>query len=156
MLILISQNDPSSTEFYTRTTAALDRQKASDQATAKKLQDAKDAANAQDPVGFQPPQKPIQVESAKVAPSPDRVEAVDPPDMRGEKSVAGRKTMKEKEKNDVQTSPSSLKKPPISPDKKVSDVKDSGSKEETVKTKEELEIDAELNTILKKGPSKFL
>lgn len=70
--------------------------------------------------------------------------------------MAGRKTMKDNEKNDVQSSPSSLKKPPISPDKKVQDVKDTANKEETVRTKEELELDAELNSILKKGPSKLL
>jgi len=156
MLISIPQNDSSSTEFYTRTASALDKQKSSDRETAQRLQEAKDAAQAQEPVGFQSPQKPIAVDTPKVAPAPDRGEAAKPPEMNGEKSVAGRKTMKEGEVKDAHSSRLSPKDSPAAADKEAQDEDETRGKEEIVKTKEDHEIESELNSILKKGPSKSL
>ncbi len=99
---------------------------------------------------------PIAVDTPKIAPAPDRVEAATPAGMNGEKSVAGRKTMKGSEVKDVHSGKLAPKVSPSAADKQAQDEDDTGSKEETVKSKEDQEIEIELNSILKKGPSKSL
>lgn len=155
------QKDTSSQEFYTRTVAALDRNDASDQEAALKLQAMKDAAKAQDPVGMmKAPQKPVvggaDKKASFPAPEPSALAAtekaaadkvVDSVD--SEKSVAGRKTMKGGETKDLRSG----KEAPLYP---KGDVANETTAEEKAETEEEHKIESELNTILKKGPSTFL
>ncbi len=156
MLTCYLQNDSSSTEFYSRTTAALDKQKASDRETAQQLQEAKDAANMHEPVGFQPPQKPIGVDTPKVAPNHDRPEVATSSDLNGKKSVAGRKTMKGTDFQGLHMGKLAPKETQVAADNKAQDEDEIAGKEEIVKSKEDQEIEIELNTILKKGPSESL
>ena len=66
----------------------------------------------------------------------------------GEKSVAGRKTLKGGETKDVQSGKEAPKYPDTSKEKE-----DGAEKKEKAKTEEDHAIETELNTILKKSPS---
>lgn len=98
-----------------------------DGATQHKLLDVQRAAQA--PAGAGPVPPPPQV------PSPTTEEGV-----AEERSIAGRKTMKGGEKWDTATGKESAREGPA----------------KAVETEEEHEVEVELNSILKKGPSKSL
>lgn len=66
------------------------------------------------------------------------------------KSVAGRKTMKGGETKDLHTG----KEAPMKANKKIKEVDEAEGTEVVVESKEDHEIERELNSILKKGPSK--
>ncbi|CAD6590513.1 MAG: hypothetical protein ASARMPREDX12_004397 [Alectoria sarmentosa] len=159
--ILYLSNDYSSQDFYNRTVAALDKKQASDQEVARKLQAIKDAAKAQEPVVPTNPQEPIVASTedrkpieVKVPGYAEEQDSEDPTVGRSDddaKSVAGRKTMlKGGETKDLHSG----KEAPMVGDrekerypagKKV-------EKEERVESKEDHEVEMELNSILKKGP----
>lgn len=93
----------------------------------------------------------MEIDIPKYAPSGDREQAKgNGPE--GEKSVAGRKTMKGGESKDLHSGKFS----PAAADKEAQNADETSGKEETVKSKEDHEIETELNSILKKGPSKSL
>ncbi|KAK4694410.1 glutaredoxin 3, partial [Lecanoromycetidae sp. Uapishka_2] len=155
--VLYLSKDSSSQEFYSRTVAALERNDASDQEAALKLQAMKNAANAQDPVRqVETPQRPIAGSADKKAPFPDpdpsalaasekevAEKVVDSVDV--EKSVAGRKTMKGGETKDLRSG----KEAPLYP---KGDVTNETTAEDKAESEEEHKVESELNTILKKGP----
>ncbi|KAL8736291.1 MAG: hypothetical protein Q9166_000446 [cf. Caloplaca sp. 2 TL-2023] len=149
----------SSSEFYSRTLAAMDRdaQKVSnlDTRTPAKHDSIIHEANqasADGKVGEPPPIPPAkgqEHEAVLVAPD-DKSVKPDKPDAKG---VAGRKMFKGGENWDV----ASGKQAPIGAKKKGDEENESDEgvkKEEKVETKEEHEIEVELNAILKKGPTK--
>ena len=158
------QNDSSSQDFYSRTVAALDKKQALDQEVAQKLQDIKDAANAQEPVVPTTPQKPIVESTEDGGPMDAKVPVY--AEERGSgiptreivdddaKSVAGRKTMmKGGETKDLHSG----KEAPMAVDreKEKYPAGKKPEKEEKVESKEDHEVEMELNSILKKGPSTF-
>ena len=145
------QNDSSSQEFYSRTVTALDRKDTSDKEVSQKLQAVKDAAKVQGPVGVPQPQKPMvgdaqPARTGSSTPMDSKVSADTEVDR--EKSVAGRKTMKGGETKDVHSGKESPKELPKAADKQKTEAVD------TVESEEDHEIETELNSILKKGPSK--
>ena len=159
-----AQNDSSSQDFYSRTVAALDKKEASDQEVAQKLQDIKDAAKAQEPVVPNTPQKPIDVSTedersmeVKVPVSEEGQGSENSIMAKGNddaKSVAGRKTMlKGGETKDLHSG----KEAPIAVDreKEKYPAGKKVEKEEKVESIEDHEVEMELNSILKKGPSTF-
>ena len=156
LLSLTIQNDSSSQEFYAKTVTALDRKEASDRDVTHKLQEAKDAAKAQEPIPGSSPQRPIAVE-----PYPKESD-ISPPggapagntNVQGddERSVAGRKTMKGGVTKDVHSGKESPKESPKMVDEQKSQEGD--KKASATESKEDHEIEMELNSILKKGPSK--
>ena len=143
---------------------ALDRKETSDQEVSHKLQEVKDAAKAQAPIGVSPPEKASSAGSdsndADVATSAvveGSSKASTDAKADGEKSVAGRKTMKGGETKDVHSGKEAPKDLPKAADKqKVEDADEVSSKADKVESKEDHEIETELNSILKKGPSRFL
>lgn len=159
-----AQNDSSSQDFYSRTIAALDKKQALDQEVAQKLQDIKDAAKAQEPVVPTTPQKPIAASTEDGRPM--EVEVPGYAEEQGSeiparenvdddaKSVAGRKTMlKGGETKDLHSG----KEAPMAVDreKEKYPAGKKVEKEEKVESKEDHEVEMELNSILKKGPSTF-
>lgn len=124
------------------------------------MQAMKDAANTHGTVGMvESPQKPIAGGTDKkdsfLAPEPSALAAtekaaadkmVDSVD--SQKSVAGRKIMKGGETKDLHSG----KEAPLYP---KGDAANEASAEEKAKTEEDHEVETELNTILKKGPSMF-
>lgn len=159
--ILYLSNDSSSQDFYSRTVAALDKKQASDQEVAQKLQDIKDAAKAQEPVVPTTPQKPIAASNEDGKPievkPPAYAEEQNSDNPTGgkadddAKSVAGRKTMlKGGETKDLHSG----KEAPMAVDrgKEKYPAGKKVEKEEKVESKEDHEVEMELNSILKKGP----
>ena len=129
---------------------------------AQKLQDIKDAAKAQEPVIPTSPQKPIAASTDNREPIDMKVSAhAEGPDSnslsgrKGDdnaKSIAGRKTMlKGGETKDLHSG----KEAPMVVDreKEKYPAGKKMEKEEKVESKEEHEVEMELNSILKKGPS---
>ena len=129
------------------------------------MQEVKDAAKAQEPIGAKTPQKPIAANAddekpLKVSTSahPEETpgdEITTDKGEEGEKSVAGRKTMKGGETKDVHSG----KEAPMGVGKnkdKATDEKKSAETEDKVQSKEDHEVEMELNSILKKGPSTCL
>ena len=160
----LPEKDSSSQEFYTRTVTALDKKEASDREVAQELQKVKDTAKAQEPLGAPPAQKPLASDA-----NPDDIEISTNPTMGEshsgdidskigrERSVAGRKTIKGGEMKDFYSgkeapkdSSTMLGKPRVQPGEQKE------GKETSVASEEEHEIETELNSILKKGPSKSL
>lgn len=155
------QNDPStlsSSDFYSRTVAAMDReaQRSShvDPATPAKHDTMNHKANqvgADGKVNEPPPIPPAkgqEHEAVLVAPD-DKSLKPDKPDAKG---VAGRKKYMGGENWDV----ASGKQAPIGAKRKGdedSEAVEEKAKESKAETEEEHEIEVELNAILKKGPS---
>ncbi|KAL8717418.1 MAG: hypothetical protein Q9225_005332 [Loekoesia sp. 1 TL-2023] len=146
----------SSSEFYSRTVAAMEREASSSQPRSHPLQkhdsvshEAHQAAadgkfNEPPPI---PPAKGQEHEAVLVAPDDKSIKPDKDP-----KGVAGRKRFKGGEHWDV----ASGKQAPVG-GKKGTDMEESegdneGKKEEKVETEEEHEVEVELNSILKKGP----
>ena len=161
-LISSVQNDSSSQEFYSRTVTALDRKESSDGEVANKLSEVKNAAKAQEPLGASPLQKPISDDSSPAAGLEKAASAVADSNTDSnaevntdeEKSVAGRKTMKGGEHKDLSSGKKSPKdSPKVTTKKQGEDDDEAKSKETNVKSEEDHEIETELNTILRKGPS---
>lgn len=160
--MIARQNDTSSQEFYSRTVAALEKKRASDQEVAQKLQDIKDAVRAQEPVVPTVPQKSIAASTENGKPIEGEVltsaEEQDSTLLRMEKgdddakSVAGRKTMlKSGETKDLH---SGREAPMGEREKeKYPAGKKKLAKEEKAESQEDHEVELELNSILKKGPS---
>ncbi|CAF9937518.1 MAG: hypothetical protein ALECFALPRED_007279 [Alectoria fallacina] len=159
--ILYLSNDYSSQDFYNRTVAALDKKQVSDQEVAQKLQDIKDAAKAQEPVVPTNPQEPIAASTedrkpieVKVPAYAEEQDSEDPTVGRSDddaKSVAGRKTMlKGGETKDLHSG----KEAPMVGDreKEKYPAGKKVEKEEKEESKEDHEVEMELNSILKKGP----
>lgn len=128
---------------------------------ADKLSEVKNAAKAQEPLGASSLQKPISDGSPSAA-GIDKAAADGNADSNAngstdeEKSVAGRKTMKGGEHKDVSSGKKSPKDSPKSAIKSQGQDQDEAKGKETdVKSQEDHEIEAELNTILRKGPSTF-
>ena len=157
-----TQNDSSSQDFYSRTVTALDRKQASDKEVAQKLQDIKDAARAQEaviPVAPQRPvsastedRKPIEGKDLMSAEEQDRKLLQMPRVDDDAKSVAGRKTMlKGGETKDLQSG----KEAPmaVEREKEKYPAGKKIEKEQRVESQEDHEVEMELNSILKKGPS---
>lgn len=166
------QRDSSSQDFYSRTVAALDKKEASDAETSRKLQEIKDAATnkgqvtapslqkpladsvapAESHVSVEVPYKSIATDEASGSSNMEKKVVMKPVaemETEKERSVAGRKTMRGGELKDVHSG----KEAPVSVEKqRVGDVKIDEKKEE--KSTEEQEVDLEINSILKKGPSK--
>jgi len=163
------KRDSSSQEFYSRTVAALEKQ-ASDAETARRLQEVKDTASNQGPVVAPAPHKPLGDSVSKdrshigIKVSDQSYPEKGPPDgsmpekdmvgrpamnreSESEKSVAGRKTMKGGEIKDLHSGNQS-------PMERSGEAQNDEKKEE--KSKEDQEVDLELNSILKKGPSTHL
>lgn len=127
-------------DFYSTTVNAMDTQDASDEDTSRKLEDARLSAKARSQERLQSPTTSESPVMAKIS-GQTTVE---------EKSVAGRmKMVKGGERWDVATG----KEAAMVVDKKGGGSGVNGEKEET---KEEHEVEVELNAILKKGPSKFV
>lgn len=155
------QNDSSSQDFYTRTVAALDKKEISDQEVAQKLQQAKDAAKVQELVGVTSPQRPIaaniedqnpvQVKAPVHSEEGDRDGLATEVIRESAKSVAGRKTMKGGEHRDMHSGKGAAM---VSNREKGKTTSQKEGKEEKVESKEEHEVEMELNSILKKGPSR--
>lgn len=125
---------------------------------AQKLQEVKDAAKAQEPNVVAPLQKPIAGDSnpadfeiPKYPVVGDGEKAATDTGADGGKSVAGRKTMKGGETKDLH---SGKEAPMVADKEKGAEGDEPEGKEETTKTKEDHEVEIELNSILKKGPSK--
>lgn len=118
-----------SRDFYATTLAAINAKERSDQATQQKLVDAQRAA-----------QTPFKSESPLPVAKPPEPE---PP---SQKSIAGRKIVNSGEKWDKGTEKESGK-----VGDRAAGAKD--AKTAVVETKEEHEVEVELNSILKKGPS---
>lgn len=171
-MLIEMQRDSASPDFYARTVAALDKKEASDAEISRKLQEVKNAAKNEGPVIAPPLQKPLADSQAKPradVDAPYKSKAVDEPSESGasstelvktavidkgtgnERSVAGRKTMKGGELKDVHSG----KEAPMKMEKQrnIGEIKTAEMKVE--KSPEELEVDSELNSILKKGPSTF-
>lgn len=159
--IFYLSNDSSSQDFYSRTVAALDKKQALDQEVARKLQDIKNAAKAQEPVIPTVPQKPIAASADDGKPIEVQVPAYaeehdkENPTMKigdnDAKSVAGRKTiLKDGETKDLQSG----KEAPMAVDreKEKYPAGKKVEKEEKVESEEDHEVEMELNSILKKGP----
>ena len=154
---VLLQNDSSSQDFYSRTVAALDRKDASDQEVSEKFKATKDAAKAQEPDGMASPQNPIAADREERKPIDVEIPLASETagSDRGTasktggsvKSVAGRKTIKGGETKDVHSGKEAPKYP--DPSKEKGDEE----KKEVQETEEEHELEVELNTILKKGPS---
>lgn len=134
-----------------------------DQEVARKLQDIKNAAKAQEPVIPTVPQKPIAASADDGKPIEVQVPAYaeehdkENPTMKigdnDAKSVAGRKTiLKDGETKDLQSG----KEAPMAVDreKEKYPAGKKVEKEEKVESEEDHEVEMELNSILKKGPSK--
>ena len=160
--MITRQNDTSSQEFYSRTVAALERKQASDQEVAQKLQDIKDAVRAQEPVVPTVPQKPIApgTEDGKPIEGKALTSAEEQDNKlvrvgKGDdaaKSVAGRKTMlKSGETKDLHSG----KEVPMGEreHEKYPAGKKKLAQEEKAESQEDHEVELELNSILKKGPS---
>ena len=140
--------------------AALDKKEASDKQVAKKLQDVKDTAKSQEPIVAPAHQKPMGGDADLKAANPPKYPKVDAStdDSKdvgttdGTKSVAGRKTMKGGETKDLHSG----KEAPMKADEnKAKDGGDAeGGNEGKVESEEDHEIETELNSILKRGPSK--
>lgn len=158
MLTHPNQKDSSSEEFYSRTVTALDKKETSDRDVAHKLQEVKEAAKAQKPIEVSSPQKPIAGEShpkekdTSTASEGSRANADIKVDE--EKSVAGRKTMKGGVTKDVHSGKESPKESPKEVDKQKAQEGGDASDEVTTESNKDHEIETELNSILKKGPSK--
>ena len=139
-LSLSPQNDAhrsQSQDFYKTTVAAMNRKEASDQEISQKLDAAKhEAAQV---AGEQGAQKPMSPGDTKPESPPPKVSGEA---SKGEKSVAGRKKMKGGEKWDMATGKEAA----------MEDKKKEPEKNEA-ETKEDHEVEVELNSILKKGPS---
>ena len=160
--MIARQNDTSSQEFYSRTVAALEKKRASDQEVAQKLQDIKDAVRAQEPVVPTVPQKSIAASTENGKPIEGKVltsaEEQDSTLLRmgkgadDAKSVAGRKTMlKSGETKDLH---SGREAPMGEREKeKYPAGKKKLAQEEKAESQEDHEVELELNSILKKGPS---
>ena len=131
---------------------------------AHTLQEVKDAVKAQEPVGVIAPQKSTtgnaeDRKSAVVSKQPDSDsapsgKAIEDNNSDGEKSVAGRKTMKSGEMKDLRSG----KETPLKIDKtkdKVAEVRKDDEEAEKVQSKEDHDVEVELNSILKKGPSMY-
>jgi len=134
---------------------ALDRKETSDQEVAHKLQEVKEAAKAQEPIGVPPPQKPVSddsnpkdVDARTSVAGGESSKASTDAGVDGEKSVAGRKTMKGGETKDVHSGKGSPKDSPKGADKQ------NAQDGETAESEEDHAIETELNLILKKGPSR--
>ncbi|KAL6718104.1 hypothetical protein ACLMJK_004190 [Lecanora helva] len=150
--ILYLSNDSSSQEFYTRTVTALDKKATSDHEIARKLQEVKAAAREPEQIGVPSPQKPIGGDmnsdiggKSTLRPADARSESEAP--VNGDKSVAGRKTMKS---GGTMEGVSAKESPKESSIAKAQN--DASGKKSTVESEEEHEIESELNSILKKGP----
>lgn len=157
-----AQNDSSSQDFYSRTVAALEKKQASDREVAQKLQDIKEAARAQGAVLPTTPQKPIAVSIEDERPIEGKISTTtneqDSAFLQMEKgdddarSVAGRKTMlKGGEIKDLHSG----KEAPIAIEREKEKYP-AGKKveiQEKAESKEDHEVEMELNSILKKGPS---
>ncbi|KAG8533457.1 uncharacterized protein KY384_002240 [Bacidia gigantensis] len=131
--ILFVGRDTTTQEFYTRTVAALDKKHASDAEAASKWRTIKDPAKNQEPISDgNTAQKPLDESSddgEQPHGEPEKYPKTESKDEEGdEKSVAGRKKMKgEGHKSD-----------------------------RPHKSKEERQVEAEMNSILKRGPSTSL
>lgn len=160
------KKDSSSQEFYSRTVTALEKQ-ASDAETARKLQEVKDAARTQGPVVAPAPQKPlgdsvlkdrshIDIEVSDQS-HPEKAhsdesmlekdtakERAKSRESESEKSVAGRRTRKGGQMENLHSGNQS-------PMGGLGEAQKDEKKEE--KSKDDQEVDLELNSILKKGPS---
>ena len=157
-----AQNDSSSQDFYSRTLAALEKKQASDQEVAQKLQDIRDAVRAQEPVIPTIPQNPIISNTEDRKPIDGKV--LTPTEERNgnnprtgtededARSIAGRKTMlkggESKDLHSGKEAPVALQR-----DKERYPVGKKIEKEEKTESKEDHEVEVELNSILKKGPS---
>ena len=142
--------------------AALDKKQTSDQEVAQKLKNIKDAARAQEPVAPTTPQKPIAASTEDGKPHKGTVsKAAEEQDKKipnvgkdddDAKSVAGRKTMlkggETKDLHSGKEAPMAFEreKEKYPAGKKI-------EKEEKAESKEDHEVEMELNSILKKGPS---
>ena len=131
-------------DFYSTTLEALNAQ---DAETARKLEESRLAAKKGAKPEAAGPAKPL----AEAEQIPIEVEIPQRDDGEGaekakEKGVAGRRKMKGGEKWDM----ASGKEAAMQVDK----AGDGGKEKETKETKEEHEVEVELNAILKKGPSK--
>ena len=118
-----------SRDFYATTVAALNAKERSDQATQQKLLDAQRAAQA-----------PVKSETSPPAAKPPEEKPA------SQKSIAGRKKVKGGDKWDKVTGKDSA-----TVGDRVAGTQD--AKTTVVETKEEHEVEVELNSILKKGPS---
>lgn len=159
ILSLHAQNDSSSQDFYNRTVAALDKKQASDHEVAQKLQDIRDAAKAQEPILLTDSQKPTAGSTEEGNPNEMEVppyvkgkDNVNPTKGEGDddaRSVAGRKTrLKGGETKDQRSG----KEAPIAVDREKEKYP-AGKNVEKEEKVESTEVEMELNSILKKGPS---
>ncbi|KAI4191645.1 MAG: hypothetical protein LQ346_004670 [Caloplaca aetnensis] len=133
-------NTLSSSEFYSRTKAAMER----DAQHSSDVQKHESGASYEEPPPIPPVKGGQEHDAVLVAPNDGSVK----PDKA--KGVAGRKKYKGGEHWDV----ASGKQAPISGKKKADEegeTKDD-TKEEKLETEEEHEVEVELNSILKKGP----
>lgn len=157
-----AKNDSSSQDFYNRTVAALEKKQASDREVAQKLQDIKDAARAQGAILPTTPQKPIAVSiedekpvEGKVSTSTNGQDSATLQMGKGDddaRSVAGRKTMlRGGEIKDLHSG----KEAPIAVEREKEKYPAGKKieKQEKAESKEDHEVETELNLILKKGPS---
>ena len=131
----------------------------SDKEVAKKLQEVKDTAKSQEPIVAPSQQKPISGDSDSKSADPPKYPKVDGikdgadvGTIDGMKSVAGRKTMKGGETKDLHSG----KEAPMKADDSKAQGGDDAEEgtEEKAESKEDHEIETELNSILKRGPSK--
>ena len=161
----LTQNDSSSQDFYSRTVAALDKKQVSDQEVAQKLQDIKDAAKAQEAAVPTTPRKatdvstgdgePIEIKGPTYAEEQDIENPIMGKIDGDARSVAGRKTMlKGGETKDLHSG----KEAPMAVDreKEKYPAGKKPEKETKMESQEDHEVEMELNSILKKGPSKSI
>lgn len=126
-------------DFYTSTVHAMDKADGADGAITQKLMDVERAARKTKAIPSRPASPLIPDSSPTTSGSPET----------GEKSVAGRKKMKGGEKYDMATG----KEAAMVVDKEgAGKIKDGPERAET---QEEHDIEQELNSILKKGPSMY-
>ena len=117
----------------------MNRKEASDLEVSQKLDAAKQ--EAAQVAGEQGAQKPMTPGDTRSESPPPKVQG--DASSSGQKSVAGRKKMKGGEKWDMNTG------------KEAAMEKDKEGKKDEPETKEDHEVEIELNSILKKGPSEF-
>lgn len=164
------QNDSSSQEFYSKTVTALEKKKSNDAEVDRRTQGTKDVPKSKASVSNPHVQKPLssetekgkphaEIEVPKRLPSEKPISGKAPSDNRppedkmdGERTVAGRKLMKGKEKQkpiSETAAPSASSKSAAKGEEKAA-----ATKSEKVESKEDHEVETEINSILKKGPSK--
>ena len=138
---------------------ALDKKETSAREAVHKFQGVRDSADAQEPIG-EPSQRIASKSSSQDdndVPTPssgDSLNSDSEAGVGGEKSVAGRKTMKGGETKDVVSSKKYPKESSKAVGKEKSQDEDETSGQATsVESEEDHEIETELNSILKKGPS---